>query len=156
MFITTTFANDLPFLQWLAPAWQGFSSSIATVGGLQNALLNQHLVPKMLERAESRGGNSLGLEPSKTIVISLLSLTWDNAADDGRVMKAATAFIQLVEKEAKKRGVHDPFIYLNYADRGQMVVNGYGGSNKARLQAVSQKYDPNGVFQKAVPGGFKL
>ena len=45
---------------------------------------------------------------------------------------------------------------MNYAWRGQMVIDGYGEDNKRFLKEVSEKYDPDGVFQKAVVGGFKL
>ncbi|KAF2678012.1 hypothetical protein K458DRAFT_261552, partial [Lentithecium fluviatile CBS 122367] len=102
------------------------------------------------------GGNSLGLNPEKPIVISMLTLTWKNTADDSNVMWAATVFMHSVRREAKRQGVHNPFIYLNYANGGQMVIDGYGAANKARLQAVSRVYDPAGIFQNAVPGGFKL
>jgi hypothetical protein len=156
MFITTSFANDLSFLQWVIGTWQAFSVTLSTVAGLGNTLLNQHLVPTVIEKAAARGGNSLGLDPSHPVVISMLSLTWDDAADDNRVMTAATVFIDLVEQEAKRRGVHSPFIYLNYANRGQKVISGYGAATQAKLRGVSRKYDPAGVFQSAVPGGFKL
>jgi hypothetical protein len=36
------------------------------------------------------------------------------------------------------------------------VIEGYGAANVAFLRDVSRKYDPLGVFQKLVPGGFKL
>lgn len=44
-------------------------------------------------------------------------------------------------------------VYLNYAGSGQDPIGGYGPGNKARLRAVSAKYDPKKVFQKNVPGG---
>lgn len=48
------------------------------------------------------------------------------------------------------------FQYLNYADTSQHPIASYGPENVARLKAASRKYDHNGVFQKLVPGGFKL
>lgn len=48
------------------------------------------------------------------------------------------------------------FLYLNYADQGQDVIAGYGEGNQMELRRVSRVYDPEGVFQKAVVGGFKL
>lgn len=47
-------------------------------------------------------------------------------------------------------------MYLNYADKGQEVIRGYGEGNRKELRRVSKVYDPEGVFQKAVVGGFKL
>jgi hypothetical protein len=57
---------------------------------------------------------------------------------------------------AQTLGVDDPYLYLNYAASWQDPINSYGPASVANLQAVSRKYDPSGVFQKQVPGGFKL
>ena len=53
-------------------------------------------------------------------------------------------------------GLNVPYIYLNYADDTQDVLGGYGDANKALMAAASKKYDPKGVFQKLVPGGWKI
>jgi hypothetical protein len=36
------------------------------------------------------------------------------------------------------------------------IIAGYGEESVSKLRATSKKYDPEGLFQKAVPGGFKL
>lgn len=46
--------------------------------------------------------------------------------------------------------------YLNYADETQDPLGSYGADNVKRLREVSQKYDPEQVFQKLCRGGFKL
>jgi hypothetical protein len=46
--------------------------------------------------------------------------------------------------------------YLNYAFTHQDPIGSYGDESKARLQAVSSKYDPDGFFQHVVSGPFKL
>lgn len=46
--------------------------------------------------------------------------------------------------------------YLNYAAQDQDPLGSYGEENLARLRAVSGKFDPRGMFQRNVPGGFKL
>jgi hypothetical protein len=35
-------------------------------------------------------------------------------------------------------------------------LSGYGEKNLEHMRKVSEKYDPEGVFQTMVPGGFKL
>ena len=45
---------------------------------------------------------------------------------------------------------------MNYAYPTQPVIASYGGENVRFLRNVSNKFDPQGVFQKLVPGGFKL
>ena len=48
------------------------------------------------------------------------------------------------------------FVYLDYANQVQDPIQSYGPENVARLRAAARKYDPRGVFQRLVPGGFKL
>lgn len=38
----------------------------------------------------------------------------------------------------------------------QQIFPGYGTENHQKLQSISQKYDPYGVFQTLMPGGFKV
>lgn len=53
-------------------------------------------------------------------------------------------------------GLQRKWIYLNYAERDQDPIGSYGSENVGKLQAASKKYDPTGLFQTNVPGGFKL
>jgi hypothetical protein len=65
-------------------------------------------------------------------------------------------FIAQTEQAGEKMGLLSPYIYLNYAATWQDPLDGYGAAVKSELWEVSEKYDPEGVFQKQVPGGFKL
>lgn len=56
----------------------------------------------------------------------------------------------------KKVGAANDWIYLNYAIRIQDVLGSYGPENVAKLRAASHKYDPDQVFQRLVPGGYKI
>ena len=47
-------------------------------------------------------------------------------------------------------------IYLNYATDFQDSISSYGQVNVQKLRDASRKYDPDQVFQKLVPGGFKI
>lgn len=49
-----------------------------------------------------------------------------------------------------------PWIYLNYADSSQDVLQSYGEDNVRRMKDVAAKYDPKQVFQRLCSGGFKL
>lgn len=57
---------------------------------------------------------------------------------------------------AKQRGLYNEYVYLNDAGPDQAVFPGYGAKNFQRLRDISKKYDPEGVFQTLLPGGFKL
>lgn len=71
-------------------------------------------------------------------------------------MAAGASFIDRTTAAAKALGLDYRFIYQNYAAKGQDVFEGYGEGNKRRLVEISEKYDPEQVFQKLQPGYFKL
>jgi hypothetical protein len=48
------------------------------------------------------------------------------------------------------------YIYLNYADASQDVFAGYGEENRERLRGIQKQWDPEGVWSKMQPGGFKI
>lgn len=70
----------------------------------------------------------------------------------------AAAYATIAEIKAKSvaTGTDNPFIYLNYAGEFQDPLGSYGKANVAKIAALSAKYDPKGVFQKLVPGGYKI
>jgi hypothetical protein len=45
---------------------------------------------------------------------------------------------------------------LDYADITQDPLASYGAENVKKMKAAAKKYDPQGVFQNLVPGGFKI
>ena len=57
---------------------------------------------------------------------------------------------------AKAKGKDTDYLYMNYASPYQDPIAGYGAANKAKLKAISKKYDPTGVFEILQPGYFKL
>lgn len=64
--------------------------------------------------------------------------------------------VDQITKYAKDIGAYNEFIYLNYADKSQNVLQGYGAENLDYLRRVAQQYDPSGAFQTQVPGGYKV
>ena len=88
--------------------------------------------------------------------MALMSVTWSEAADDAKAIGMAERLFADIEADSKKKGLYNKFKYLNYAAPTQDVIGGYGEASAAKLRAVSKKYDPTGLFQKAVPGGYKL
>lgn len=67
-----------------------------------------------------------------------------------------TAWVADVESYAKSIDGLIDFKYLNYADPSQDPMATYGAENLAKIKAAAEKYDPKGVFQSRVPGGFKI
>ena len=102
-------------------------------------------------------GNSLGLNPSGgPLVLTLLSITWNDAKDDALIDRVAKDLISRIEVLAKAAGLFNEYKYLNYAANFQNPIASYGPASLENLREVSRKYDPTGVFQDRVPGGFKL
>jgi len=131
--------------------------SLVDVPGLAYSLSFQPMPTAITSKAKSRGGNSLGLDASDGNLFNLLlTVSWTSSDDDARVEQHSRELFKEVEAEAKKMDLHNKYLYLNYAAEWQDPIRGYGAANKKQLQAVSRKYDPRGVFQAQVPGGFKL
>lgn len=61
-----------------------------------------------------------------------------------------------MKSEAKRRGLDNDFVYLNYASEYQDPIESYGAANKKRLMNISKKYDLTQVFLYLQPGGFRL
>ena len=57
---------------------------------------------------------------------------------------------------AREMGLLHDFVYLNYANQVQNPIATYGAENVERLKEAAERYDSRGVFQRQVPGGFKL
>ncbi|RDA85711.1 hypothetical protein CP532_0724 [Ophiocordyceps camponoti-leonardi (nom. inval.)] len=107
--------------------------------------------------SKKRGGNSLGLSNNKKdqIVVWLAS-RWSDPSLDGMMDQARRDFIDATVAVAKKNNAYSPFLYINYAGPEQDPLCGYGAKSVAFFKRTAKKYDPNAVFQKLMPGGFKV
>lgn len=111
----------------------------------------------LMEKSKSLGGNVLGLDASQGPLVSVLALTWwENKDDDEKILSTFKGVLDKVDRIAAEKGTAVPFKYLNYAWASQEPIKSYEAENVAFLKRVSKEYDPNGLFQKGVPGGFKL
>ncbi len=86
----------------------------------------------------------------------LFSALWSNSAANSAVDQVARQAVAAVRAHAQAEGLLRTFEYLNYAGPHQTPLASYGAESFGFLAGVSRKYDPEGVFQRKVPGGFKL
>lgn len=86
----------------------------------------------------------------------LSDISWDKPEEENIFRSAGEKMIEQLTAYAESIDGLNEYIYLNYADSTQNPLVGYGAENLQKLRSASEKYDPNGVFQTAVPGGFKL
>ena len=106
----------------------------------------------------ARGGNMMGLDQMK---VDCVLLVWAvevdtpelNANVAGPTLKSA---IEKIETYARSVKGDVGFRYLNYCDKEQDALGSYGEENVRHMREIAGKYDPDGVFQKRVPGGFKI
>lgn len=148
-----TFKIDRDFMAWMQALHQ------KNVGSLpdQGSLTFQAFTVPALKQMSKKGGNALGLSPADGPLFHvLLYMVWDDATKDDTLNKAAADFMEAVKVEAKTRGLYNRYIYMNYAGPYQNVVPSYGEESLARLKSIAKKYDPNAVFQRLQPGGYKL
>ncbi|CAN9085756.1 unnamed protein product, partial [Alternaria alternata] len=100
----------------------------------------QVITDPILEKTKLNGGNALGLDPKDGPLRF-------SCADDETVNQFAARVMDRCVEAAKAAGKLNDYLYMNYAK----LIGGYGAANQARLNAISKKYDPTGVFQ--IPTG---
>ena len=163
MLVTLTFVNrGQDAVDFMKDVWDLADEtvkSLLTVVSL-NFILTYQPLPHVLYTKGSNngnGGNVLGLDRFNEDLINLLfTLSWVLPTDNARVETAMKALEASIKTKMNDYGVANEFVYLNYAAAWQDPISSYGQQNVQFLKTVSQSYDPNGLFQTGVPGGFKL
>lgn len=157
LFVTGTYANSAKQMAAIYAISNSTVQPLLNVVGLKWSVSFQPIPTAITDKAALNGGNSLGLSAADGNIFNvLLTATWDDESDDARIETQAKSLFAQAETSAEALGVTNPYLYLNYAASWQNPIAGYGASNVSALQAASKKYDPTGVFQYQVPGGFKL
>jgi FAD/FMN-containing dehydrogenase len=104
--------------------------------------------------------NSLGFSPTETpekdLIFLQIIFTFEDAAATEGFEEALKDLVALIEALAKEQGVYHRYKYLNFAASFQDPLASYGAEEIGKLKGVARRYDPAGVFQTQVPGGFKL
>lgn len=158
MYSTAAYKIDPSFLNDM---YRDFQASVAALfpppAGFLPAIVFQPITLNELDFMTRNGGNPLGLSPDDAPLILLdVALAWTDPADDARIVAMRKEYLQWWQEKAKRKGLFHRYLYQNYASHDQDVFAGYGEENLQRLKDISQKYDPNGVFQRLQPGYFKL
>lgn len=134
------------------------NATVASLSGVSNIAYSISFQPlPQIITSKSDGTNVLGLTAADGDLVNILStLSWDEEEDDAVVEDAAKCLFENAGVKAEEMGVSARYIYLNYAAKWQDPIGGYGEKERAFLQYVSEAWDPSGMFQHQVPGGFKL
>ena len=110
------------------------------------------------KHSAERGGKMFALDRIKDDCVLLVATvevaTPEQSATIGfPKLKAA---VDEIDAYAASVGGDVGFRYLNYCDRSQDPFKSYGAENVKLMKDAATKYDPTGVFQTRVPGGFKI
>ncbi|GAP89067.1 putative FAD binding domain-containing protein [Rosellinia necatrix] len=148
---------DTANVQAATNIYMGAIDPVKSTEGLVCSLTLQSYAESLLPSSEFKGGDVLGLGASPGPLVNLLLLThWSDAKYDDAILGNMRTALRGIDEYATSRGAKIDHVYMNYASEDQDVVKSYGGKNKSFLREVSKKYDPEGLFQKGVPGGRKL
>ncbi|KAK8127344.1 oxidoreductase- FAD-binding [Apiospora sp. TS-2023a] len=147
--------------QVISDVWSVFNAtipSLSAIDGVSFSLSLEPMMPAMAATSKAKGGNVMGLDnmPAEGIVVTLLSLTFNKAADYPAMDRLSEKLLMDLQGAAQKRGAAFPFVEMNHAKGSQDVLRSYGDASHDFLKATARKYDPAGVFQRLMPGGFKL
>lgn len=131
--------------------------TIVPDGNMLSQCIFQPLPKLYTEKSVEAGGNVMGLERQKEDGVLLLALIELPTADQrAAAYPKVKAWIEEVQTFASSIGGAQEWLYMNYADPGQDVLGSYGVENVMFMKKVAAKYDPEQVFQKLCPGGFKI
>lgn len=99
----------------------------------------------------------MAIPPSEgPLFVVLINPSWKLAEDDARIFTAIDDLVAELKGMASEKGLLHQYIFANYGNGNQDVIAGYGSESVSKLQETSRRYDPDGLFQKGIPGGFKL
>jgi FAD/FMN-containing dehydrogenase len=107
----------------------------------------------------SYGENIMGLEPHVENDTGILFLAWVYVETPEAYeisVPLVKAYYEDIEAYATSIGRNWDWLYLAYSNTEQDPISKYGAANIQKLQDVSRKYDPEGVFQHLRGSGFKL
>lgn len=157
---TTTFLNDPRIM---AKAVEVHAATVAKMqaasktGRFSTLCLFQALPSFYGRLGDAAGGNVMGLDQhlrGRNAVSMLLSVNVSEEELRGYGLQLAREYLDEVDAYARSVGGYLPWCYINYSDRAQKPLASL--LDPGAIRGVAEKYDRDGVFQKQVPGGFKI
>jgi hypothetical protein len=137
--------------------WQETLAGIKDAEGFIFSFGFQPLTRALLDKAAGAGGNAMNIPPEDgPLFVVMINPCWTQRRDDDRIISSVESFAADLKRLAEERGLLHRYIFTNYAYHKDDVVAGYGKEGVDQMRSVSSKYDPEGFFQKGVPGGFKI
>lgn len=141
-----------PNKQTLEFACSLFKQIAVEMVGIAQSTLEIHFLPRYFKLKD----DCYGLAGTGPLVCAVIAFTTNDGEHNGAILQAQERYISQIAEEAKRHNVDHPFLYMNYAAKFQDVIASYGADNVEFLRGVAAAYDPDQVFQRLLPGPFKL
>lgn len=159
-----TFANNIDILNRCVELNEVFINKMLRFVPAKDfnvVMIPQPFPQQYITARVKQGQNILGLQRSKD---NALLWTGGVQLNPNRTSEADFAKAQALVNEwaadiadyARSLNGLEEYVALNYADASQNPLRSYGEKNVEFPRKVAKKYDPNGVFQRRIPGGFKI
>ncbi|KAJ6439279.1 6-hydroxy-D-nicotine oxidase [Purpureocillium lavendulum] len=127
------------------------------VGDLALQSLFQPIPKLFADIGVAKGGNMLGLDQVEgNSLLWLCAASCRTVEQETVLHRRVKAMTSELKRFAESISALVPWLYVNYADPTQDALESYGDESVEFMWHVARKYDPTGVFQRLVPGSFKL
>lgn len=134
------------------------ASKLSSLGIYIFGLTFQPITKQFVSASTVNGGDPQGLDvDGAPYVFVEQSLGYGTLVDDATVDAIYNEVDANITQQLKAKAFKVPsFLYLNDANVGQPVFQGYPAENLAKLQSIRAKYDPSKVYTNLLPGGWKV
>ena len=159
IWLTLTGKNDARFIRRAVQAQAKFIEGWKATQDPDffNYITFQAMPTILFRHSVEKGGNAIGMEREKdNAILFQMQQMVRSAEEEKEVRKQLIAMRQELKDYYKSEGIDVEWEYLGYADGFQKPLDTYGPKNIQLLKDVASKYDPEEVFQKRIPGGFKV
>ncbi|KAK0625504.1 hypothetical protein B0T17DRAFT_600017 [Bombardia bombarda] len=161
IWFTASFKNDVRIIAKAAELHEAMVDEFKAFipdGDFWTQCLFQPLPTLFGRRSAEAGGNTMGVERQKHngVLFQAAAMVRTPEQEAFAYPKVRDWIAAVREFAATIEDGNLEWVYLNYSDRSQNPLGSYGLENVGRLAKIAAKYDPEGVFQKLCPGGFKI
>ena len=112
---------------------------------------------KSYEQWPAESSNSQGLRPEDGPLLTVLVLpTWSSPNDDDIMFSETDKLMSDIKAISEKFGLSHRYIFPNHSWGLQNILAGYGEERLADLRKAQEKWDPEGLFQTVIGGGYKI
>jgi len=169
--LSAQFVPDIPRIDWFATSFLPDAGLYQAINNITTSATNlaaiksltagsmaiglQPISASLVLAGQDRGGNVFGL-PAVNQTWFVLDAGWWLPSEDHPGHNATLDVQESIWDAAVERGLEVEYIFSNDASYSQAVLQSYGSENVAKMKDVQACYDPQKVFQRLVPGGFKL